>query len=68
MRKSKFTPTHIAKILKEIELGKDLETLLREYGVSKVTFYKWHQHYGDIDASELKKVTEQEEKMDQIFS
>ena len=53
MKRSKFSPTEIAKILKEFESGKSLDTIVREYGVSKVTFYKWRQRYGDMEASEL---------------
>ncbi len=45
----------IAKILKEFDLGKNLETLFLEYGAAKATFYKWRQRYGDMEASELKK-------------
>ena len=56
MKKSKFSPTQIAKILKEFDLGKDVETISREHGVSKATFYKWRQRYGGMVASELKKV------------
>lgn len=37
MKKSKFSPTQIAKILKEFDLGKDVETISREYGVSKAS-------------------------------
>ncbi len=45
MRKSKFFPTQIAKIIKEFDLGKDVETISREHGASKPTFYKWrHRH------------------------
>ena len=62
MRKSKFTPTQIATILKEFDLGKDVDTLTREYGVSKATFYKWRQRYGGMQASELKKVKQLEEE------
>lgn len=62
MKKSKFTPTQIAKILKEFELGKDAETLSREYGVSKATFYKWRQRYGGLEASELKRIKQLEEE------
>ena len=62
MKKSKFTPTQIAKILKEFELGKDAETLSREYGVSKATFYKWRQRYGGMEASELKRIKQLEEE------
>lgn len=62
MKKSKFTPNQIAKILKEFDLGKDVETISREYGVSKATFYKWRQRYGGMEASELKKVKQLEEE------
>ncbi|MGX7690036.1 transposase, partial [Flectobacillus roseus] len=50
MKSSKFSPTEIAKILKEFESGKSLDTFVREYGVSKVTFYKWRQRYGGMEA------------------
>jgi putative transposase len=62
MKKSKFTPTQIAKILKEFENGKDVETISRENGLSKATFYKWRQRYGGMEASELKKVKQLEEE------
>ena len=62
MKRSKFNPTQIAKILKEFELGKDVETLSREHGISKATFYKWRQRYGRMEASELKKVKQLEEE------
>jgi putative transposase len=62
MRKSKFSPTQIATILKEFDQGKDVETISREHGVSKATFYKWRQRYGGMEASELKKVKKLEEE------
>lgn len=62
MKKSKFSPTEIAKILKEFEQGKTPETISREYGISKATFYKWRQRYGGMEASELKRVKELEEE------
>jgi putative transposase len=62
MKRSKFGATQIAKILKEFDLGKDADTLSREYGVSKATFYKWRQRYGGMEASELKRVKQLEEE------
>lgn len=62
MRKSKFTPTQIASILKEFDQGKDLLTLTRERGISKATFYKWRQRYGGMEASELKRIKKLEEE------
>ena len=62
MKRSKFSPTQIAKILKEFELGKTAEALSREYGVSKATLYKWRQRYGGMEASELKRIKQLEEE------
>ncbi|RKD19594.1 transposase [Pelobium manganitolerans] len=62
MKKSKFSPVQVAGILKEFENGKDVETISREHGVSRATFYKWRQRYGGMEASELKKVKALEEE------
>jgi len=39
METSKFTPTQIAKILKDFESGKDIDGLFREYGISKAFYW-----------------------------
>ncbi|MFT4660640.1 MAG: putative transposase, partial [Patiriisocius sp.] len=39
MRRSEFSPTQIAKILKEFDNGKSVEEFIREHGVSTATFY-----------------------------
>jgi putative transposase len=62
MNTSKFKPTQIAKILKEFESGKDVDSIIRELGISKATFYKWRQRFGGIEASELKRVKQLEEE------
>jgi putative transposase len=62
MKKSKFTPTQVAKILKEYDLGKSVEELGREYGFSRPTFYVWRQRYGGMDVKEIKRVRELEEE------
>jgi putative transposase len=43
MKKSQFTPTQIAGILKEFDGGKTAEQISREHGVSKASLYKWRQ-------------------------
>ena len=61
MRKSQFSHTQIANILKEFEQGKSAEEIHREYGVSKATFYKCRERYGSMLVSELKRIKELEE-------
>jgi putative transposase len=62
MKKSKFTPTQIANILKSFDMGKSAEEISRDHGVSRATLYKWRQRYGGMEASELKRVKELEEE------
>jgi putative transposase len=62
MKKSRFTPSQIAGILKEFDQGKSVEELSREHGISRASFYKWRQRYGGMEASELKRVKQLEEE------
>lgn len=62
MKKSKFTPTQIASILKEFDNGKTVEEITRDHGVSKASLYKWRQRYGGMEATELKRIKDLEEE------
>ena len=50
MKKSRFSPTQIAGVLKAFDQGKSLEEITREYGVSRQTFYQWRKNYGGLEA------------------
>jgi putative transposase len=56
MRKSKFSPQQIAKILQEFDLGKSVSDLTREHGVSSACFYKWRSKYAGMNSKELKRL------------
>jgi putative transposase len=56
MRKSKFSPTQIAKILKEFDNGKSVEQISREHGVSSASFYKWRSRFAGMSSKELKRI------------
>ena len=62
MKKSKFSATQVAAILKEFDNGKTAEEITREHGVSKASLYKWRQRYGGMEATELKRIKELEEE------
>ena len=62
MKKSKFNPNEIARILKEFDQGKSPEEINRDYGISRAALYKWRQRYGGMEATELKRVKELEEE------
>ena len=62
MKKSKFSPSQIAQILKEFDTGKSVEEISREHGINRATFYSWRKRYCGMEASELKRVKELEEE------
>ena len=62
MKKSRFTETQIVKAIKAHESGRKAEDICRELGVSTVSFYKWKQPYGDMEASDVKRLKELEEE------
>lgn len=71
MKKSKFSPTQIAKILKEFDNGKTAVEISREYGVSTAAFYKWRERFAGMSGKELKRIKELEEenrKLKQMYA
>ena len=71
MRKSKFSPQQIAKILKEFDWGKSVQEITRDHGVSASAFYKWRERYAGMSGKELKRVKELEEenrKLKQMYA
>lgn len=62
MRKSKFSPQQIAKILKEFDNGKSVEQISREHGVSVAAFYKWRSKYAGMNPKELKRLKDLEDE------
>lgn len=60
--KKRFTEEQIVKLLQEHRQGKSVVEISRENGVSEPTFYKWQQKYGDMKASEVRKLKSLEEE------
>ena len=60
--KSRFTETQIVKILKEVESGRLVKEVCREYGISEATYYNWKSKYGGMQASDIKRLKELEDE------
>lgn len=71
MQRSRFTETQIVKILKEVEGGRLVKDVCREYGISDATYYNWKSKYGGMEASDVKRLKELEEenrKLKQMYA
>ncbi|EGN75021.1 Transposase [Idiomarina sp. A28L] len=62
MRKSRFTETQILKVLKEVESGRQVKDVCREYGIADATYYNWKSKYGGMEVSDIKRLKELEEE------
>ena len=62
MKRSKFYPVQITKILKDFDQGKSVESICRDYGISSSSFYKWRSKYAGLNSKELKRLKELEEE------
>lgn len=66
MRKSRFTETQIVKILKEVESGRQVKEVCREYSISDQTYYNWKSNYGGMEASDVRRLKELEEENNRL--
>ncbi|SFF76957.1 transposase, partial [Sunxiuqinia elliptica] len=62
MKRSTFSEGQILKMVKEYESGRDVQSICREYGVSRATFYNWKKKYSGMDGSQVKRLKELEEE------
>ncbi|MGA9827104.1 MAG: transposase [Rhodanobacteraceae bacterium] len=60
MRKSKFSESQIAAVLKEAEAGVAVADVCRRHGISPATFYQWRSKYGGMGVSDMQRLRELE--------
>ena len=71
MKKSRYTEFQIVKILKEVEGGRLVKEVCREYGISDGTYYNWKSKYGGMEASDvrrLKNLEDENRRLKQMFA
>ena len=62
MKKTRYTEDQIIGILREVEGGKAIAEVCREYGVSEATVYRWRTKYSGMDVGDVRRLKELEEE------
>ena len=62
MKMRRFSEEQVVQILQEIEGGKSVEEICREYNVARSTVYLWRKKYGGLDKPLLKKLKQLEKE------
>jgi putative transposase len=62
MKKSRFTEVQVAYALRQAEAGTPVIDVCRGLGISEATFYIWKKKYGDLGASEVRRLRQLEEE------
>ena len=62
MKKSRYTESQIIKVLNEVEGGRKIKDICREYGISDATYYNWKSKYGGMTASDIRRLKDLEDE------
>ena len=62
MKRKRYSEEQIIGILKEVEGGRPVAQIGREYGIAEQTIYRWKSKYGGVQVSELKRLKHLEDE------
>jgi putative transposase len=62
MKQKRYSEEQIVKILGEQTAGVTAREIIRRYGISEQTFYRWKSKYAGMDVQEVKRLRQLEEE------
>jgi len=62
MKRKRYPEEQIIRILGEAAAGMGVKDLVRKYGISEATYYKWKSKFGGMQLSEVKRLKAVEEE------
>ena len=62
MRKSRFKPKDVVKLLDEAAIGVPVREICIRAGISEATFYNWKMQYEGLDAKGVRRLRELEQE------
>ena len=62
MKGKRYSEEQIVRILQEVDGGKSVAGVCREYGVSEQSIYRWRTKYGGMEVSDVRRLRQLEEE------
>ena len=62
MKKKRYTEEQIINVLRQVDAGRSVEEVCREYGISHGSFYAWKKKFGSMEISDAKRLRELEDE------
>jgi putative transposase len=62
MKGKRYSEEQIVRILKEVDGGRSVAEVCREYGVSEQSVYRWRTKYEGMEVSDVRRLKQLEEE------
>jgi len=71
VKKRRYSTEQIVSALKQVEMGMPVADLIRQLGISEMTYYRWKKKYGGLESDqvrELKQVLEENSRLKKLVA
>jgi putative transposase len=71
VKKKRYSTEQIVAALKQAEMGMAVTDLVRQLGISEMTFYRWKKKYGGLESDqirELKQVLDENTRLKKLVA
>lgn len=71
MKKRRYSVEQIVAALKQVEMGLPVADLIRQLGISEMTYYRWKKQYSGLESEqvrELKQVLEENARLKKLVA
>ncbi|MBU1862015.1 MAG: transposase [Gammaproteobacteria bacterium] len=71
MKKKRYSTEQIVAALKQVDMGMPVADLIRQLGISEMTYYRWKKKYGGLESDqvrELKQVLDENTRLKKLVA
>lgn len=71
MKKKRYSTEQIVAALKQVDMGMPVADLIRQLGISEMTYYRWKKKYAGLESDqvrELKQVLDENTRLKKLVA